>query len=72
MMIPAPAAGLLWALVDVALAHYSVLHPIYYLTEASLLMAANVALGVVTIMLYSYVLFPPPSCKKPFTLQGMD
>lgn len=53
MMLPAPAAGLLWALIDVAVLHYWMLHPIHYLVEASLLMALNVSLGVVTSMLYS-------------------
>lgn len=52
-MVPAPAAGFVWALVDVAVCHYSVLHPIYYLSEASILAAVNIALGIMSVMLYS-------------------
>lgn len=70
-MLPAPAAGLLWALIDAAVLHYSMLHPIHYLVESSLLMALHVSFGVLTAMFYSCVLLPPLSCKMPFDLHGM-
>ncbi|KAM0714820.1 hypothetical protein Q7P37_009284 [Cladosporium fusiforme] len=54
IMLPAPAAGLLWALIDVAVCHHSVLDPVYYLSEATILTAANIALGIITIMAYSW------------------
>lgn len=54
-MIPAPAVGLLWTIVDIALCRFSVLHPIYYLVESTLLMGLNIALGIITVMLYRYL-----------------
>lgn len=51
-MIPAPAVGLLWTLIDVALCRFSVLHPIYYLVESTLLMGLNIALGILSVMFY--------------------
>lgn len=51
-MTPAPAVGLLWALIDIALCHFSVLHPIYYLVESTLLTALNLILGSMSIGLY--------------------
>jgi hypothetical protein len=49
-MGPGPAASLLWTLIDVALCRYSVLHPIYYLVESTLLMCLNVGFGVISVM----------------------
>jgi hypothetical protein len=54
-MGPAPAASLLWTLIDVALCRYSVLHPIYYLVESTLLMCINVAFGIMSVMFYRCV-----------------
>ena len=54
-MTPAPAAGLLWTLIDMALCHFSVLHPIYYLVESTILMGLNVSVGIVTVMIYRYL-----------------
>jgi hypothetical protein len=51
-MGPPPAASLLWTLIDVALCRYSVLHPIYYLVESTILMCINVAFGVLSVMFY--------------------
>jgi hypothetical protein len=53
-MAPAPALGLLWTLVDIALCHFSVLHPIYYLIESTILMGLNVSLGTISAMIYRY------------------
>lgn len=53
-MAPAPAVGLLWTLIDIGLCHFSVLHPIYYLVESSILTGLNLALGILSIMLYRY------------------
>jgi hypothetical protein len=54
-MGPPPAASLLWTLIDVALCRYSVLHPIYYLVESTILMCINVAFGVLSVMFYRCV-----------------
>lgn len=54
-MISAPAVGLLWTIIDIALCRFSVLHPIYYLVESTLLMGLNIALGIITVMLYRYL-----------------
>jgi len=54
-MTPAPAAGLLWTLIDIALCHFSVLHPIYYLVESTILVAMNVACGIPSVMIYRYL-----------------
>ena len=54
-MAPAPAAGLLWTLVDVVLCRFSVLHPIYYLVESTILMGLNIALGIMSVMFYRYL-----------------
>jgi hypothetical protein len=53
-MTPAPAAGLLWTLIDMALCHFSVLHPIYYLVESTILMGLNVSVGIISVMIYRY------------------
>lgn len=53
-MAPAPAVGLLWTLVDLVLCRFSVLHPIYYLVESTILMGLNIALGILSVMLYRY------------------
>lgn len=55
-MAPAPAAGIIWALIDVALCHYSVLNPIYYLVESTLLMMLNAGMGSTSIAMYRYVI----------------
>lgn len=54
-MTPAPAVGLLWALIDIAVCHFSVLHPIYYLVESTLLTAINLILGSMSIGFYACV-----------------
>ena len=54
-MTPAPAVGLLWTLIDIILCRFSVLHPIYYLVESTLLMGLNIALGIISVMLYRYL-----------------
>ncbi|KAI5238716.1 hypothetical protein E4T42_08912 [Aureobasidium subglaciale] len=54
IMTPAPAAGILWALLDVVVVRFSVLHPIYYLTEASFLMVFNLVMGAMSISFYSW------------------
>lgn len=54
-MTPAPAVGLLWTLIDIVLCRFSVLHPIYYLVESTLLMAFNIAMGIISVMLYRYL-----------------
>ena len=53
-MAPAPAVGLLWTLIDIVLCRFSVLHPIYYLVESTILMGLNIALGILSVMLYRY------------------
>lgn len=53
LMTPAPTAGVIWSIIDVALCRLSVLHPIYYLTESVLLFAFNAALGVCSTMFFS-------------------
>ena len=55
-MTPAPAAGLLWTLIDMALCHFSVLHPIYYLVESTILMGLNVSVGIISVMIYRYLM----------------
>lgn len=52
MFIPAPSLGLIWTLVDVALCHYSVLHPNYYLTESTFLACLNAGFGIAGILIY--------------------
>lgn len=54
-MTPAPAVGLLWALVDIAVCHFSVLHPVYYLVESTLLTAISLILGSMSIGFYACV-----------------
>ena len=53
VLTPAPAAGLVWACIDVAAGHFSVLHPIHYLVESTILMCLNVSLGVPGVIIYS-------------------
>jgi hypothetical protein len=53
-MAPAPAVGLLWTLIDIALCRFSVLHPIYYLVESTILMGLNIAFGILSVMFYRY------------------
>jgi hypothetical protein len=60
-MGPAPSASLLWTLIDVALCRYSVLHPIYYLVESTLLMCLNISMGILSIMFYKCVTTAPGS-----------
>ena len=53
-MAPAPAVGLLWTLIDIVLCRFSVLHPIYYLVESAILVGVNLALGILSVLLYRY------------------
>ena len=53
-MAPAPAVGLLWTLIDIVLCRFSVLHPIYYLVESTILMALNIVFGIFSVMFYSW------------------
>jgi hypothetical protein len=52
MFTPAPAASFAWTLIDVALCHYSVLHPIYYLVESTFLALLNAGFGIPGTMMY--------------------
>jgi hypothetical protein len=54
-MTLAPAVGLLWTLIDIAVCHFSVLHPIYYLVESTILVGLNVAMGIISVMIYRYL-----------------
>lgn len=54
-MTIAPAASLLWTLIDVPLCRYSVLHPIYYLVEGTLLMGMNLSLAIISIIFFASV-----------------
>lgn len=53
-MAPAPAVGLLWTLIDIVLCRFSVLHPIYYLVEPTILMSLNIVFGILSVMFYRY------------------
>lgn len=53
-MTPAPALGIIWTLVDVAVCHYSVLNPVYYLVESTILMVINAVMGSMSITFYRY------------------
>jgi hypothetical protein len=54
-MTPGPAAGLLWAAIDIALCHFSVLHPIYYLVESTILMALNIVFGIMSTLFHRLI-----------------
>ena len=53
--IPAPAVGIIWALIDAAVCHYFVLNAVYYLVESTLLMTLNVVLGTMIFIVNRYV-----------------
>jgi hypothetical protein len=52
MFIIAPGLGVVWALIDAAVCHYSVLDPIYYLVESALLGPLNIGFAIPGIMIY--------------------
>ena len=52
MFIPAPAAGIIWTLIDVALCRFSVLHPIYYLVESIWLFMLTFSCALTGILMY--------------------
>ncbi|KAM0695696.1 hypothetical protein Q7P36_004178 [Cladosporium allicinum] len=54
VFIPAPAAGIIWTLIDVALCRYSVLHPIYYLVESIWLFMLTFSCALTGILMYSW------------------
>jgi hypothetical protein len=54
MFIIAPGLGVVWALIDAAVCHYSVLDPIYYLVESALLGPLNIGFAIPGIMIYSW------------------
>lgn len=51
-MTPIPVIGILWALIDVALCHYSVLHPVYYLAESTILAILSAIFGAMSIVFW--------------------
>jgi len=52
MFMIAPGLGLVWTLIDVAVCHYSVLDPIYFLVESALLGSLNIGFAAPGIMMY--------------------
>lgn len=52
MMAPVSGIGIIWALIDIAVCHYHVLNPVYYLSESVILGAGNAVLGAMSIAFY--------------------
>jgi hypothetical protein len=67
--IPAPAVGIIWALIDGVVCHYFVLNAVYYLVESTLLMTLNVVLGAMIFIGNRFVARrPPPMDDQSITL----
>jgi hypothetical protein len=52
VFIPAPALGIIWTLIDVALCRFSVLHPIYYLVESIWMFIVTISCASAGVAMY--------------------